>query len=217
MKSLSILIADDHVVIRKGLRAVLETRPELRVVGEASDGREAIEKARSLQPDLIIADVTMPQLNGLDATPQMLKAAPNARVLILTMHHAEELIEQTLRVGASGYVLKSDAEQSLITAIEAVANGRKFFTSSVTSIVLGRIQAGAGKRAGQPGTARLTRREQEVVQLLAEGNSNKQVGNRLGISVRTAENHRARLMKKLGASSLSDLVRYAVRNKIIEP
>jgi len=133
------------------------------------------------------------------------------------MHHAEELIEQTLRVGASGYVLKSDAEQSLITAIEAVANGRKFFTSSVTSIVLGRIQAGAGKRAGQPGAARLTRREQEVVQLLAEGNSNKQVGNRLGISVRTAENHRARLMKKLGASSLSDLVRYAVRNKIIEP
>jgi two-component system response regulator NreC len=217
MKQLSILIADDQVLVRKGLRALLGAKPEWAVAGEANNGLEAIEKALILQPNLIIVDISMPQLNGLGAIPRMLQAAPHARVLVLTMHNAEEVIQRALQVGASGYVLKSDAEESLLEAVSAVATGRRFVTPSVAPTVLSRVRV--------PGTTRKhnrsldfahpTGREQEVIQLLSEGNSNKQVAALLGISIRTAENHRARLMKKLGLNSLSDLVRYAIRNNII--
>ena len=215
--AVSILLVDDHVVIRKGLHALLSAKPGWKVIGEASNGREAIESARSLQPDLIIADISMPQLNGLDAIPRLLKAAPNTRILILSMHDEEELIQRALQAGASAFVLKSDAEQSLLKAVEWVLNGKKFVSPSVTRIVLNSLPGTKGSHRGSANVGLLTEREQEVVQLLAEGYSNKQVANLLMISVRTAENHRARLSKKLGVNSLSGLVRYAIRNHIISP
>lgn len=216
-----VLVADDHVVVRKGLRALFEAQSAWDVVAEARDGREAIDMAGVFQPDLIILDITMPQLNGLDAIPRILKASPSSHVLVLSMHDEEELIQRTLRSGANGYVLKSDPEQSLLTAAEAVLSGRRFVSPSVTRVILNRSQGErAHARAPQgrkPEFSCLTGREQEVIQLLAEGKSNKQVADLLSISVRTAENHRARLMKKLGVGSLSGLVRYAVRNNIIQP
>lgn len=221
VRRVRVLVADDHVVVRKGLRALFEAQSAWDVVAEARDGREAIEMAGQFQPDLIILDITMPQLNGLDAIPRILKASPSSHVLVLSMHDEEELIQRTLRSGANGYVLKSDAEQSLLTAAEAVLSGRRFVSPSVTRVVLNRSQGDRTSTGAPHGRKHefscLTGREQEVIQLLAEGKSNKQVADLLSISVRTAENHRARLMKKLGVGSLSGLVRYAVRNNIIQP
>lgn len=203
-------------MIRKGLRALLGATPGWRIVGEACNGREAIEAARILQPDLIIADISMPQLNGLDAIPRLLRTAPNTRILVLSMHDEEELIQRALQAGASAYVLKSDAEQSLLRAVELVLSGKRFVSPGVTRIVLMGLPGDRkNPRAGND-SGFLTDREHEVVQLLAEGYSNKQVAALLAISVRTAENHRARLSKKLGINSLSGLVRYAIRNHIIE-
>lgn len=213
MKSISILVADDHVVIRRGLRALLESRRGWKVVAEAANGREAVEKAARLRPDLVVLDLSMPEMNGLEATPLILKAVPHARVLILTMHRTEELIEKTLQAGARSYVLKSDAERDLITALEAVLDNRTFFTPAVSESL------GDYLRRDKPPSSvgsTLTARERQIIQLLAEGKSNKEVAVRLGISVRTAENHRARIMRKLELRTLSDLVRHAIRNKIIE-
>jgi DNA-binding NarL/FixJ family response regulator len=195
---------------------MLSVRPGWTVIGEASNGREAVEAARILKPDLVIADITMPLLNGLEAIPKMLKVAPSARILILSMHDEEQLIYRALDEGASGFVLKSDAEQCLYEAIEAVIGGKRFVSPSVASLVRQRRQLRLTSTAAFSHEPFLTGREQEVVQLLAEGFSNKQVADLLSISVRTAENHRARLSRKLGVKSLSALVRYAIRNHIID-
>ena len=213
MQPVSIIVADDHVVIRKGLCTLLEQRRGWKVVGEAANGREAVEKAARLRPDLMVMDLSMPEMSGLDATPLILKAVPNARVLILTMHNTDELIEQTLQAGARGYVLKSDAERDLITALEAVLDNRTFFTPAVSEAVGDYLRQRKPRISAHPN---LTSRERQIIQLLAEGKSNKEVADRLGISVRTAENHRARIMRKLQLRTLSDLVRHAIRNKIIE-
>lgn len=213
----SILLADDHVVIRKGLTALLGSKPGWKIVGEACNGHEAIEAARALQPDLVIIDISMPQLNGLDTIPRLLRTAPNTRILVLSMHEEQELIQRALLAGASGFVLKSDAEQSLIKAVGLVLSGKRFLSPSVTRIMLNTPPIGRRNINGRNGHLLLTSRELEVVQLLAEGHSNKQVASLLGISVRTAENHRARLSKKLAVNSFSELVRYAIRNHIIEP
>lgn len=212
MKPISIIVADEHVVIRKGLRSLLEERRGWKVVAEAANGREAVEKAARLRPDVVILDLSMPEMNGLDATPLIRRAVPHAQVLILTMHNTEELIEKTLKAGARGYVLKSDAERDLITALEAVLDNRTFFTPAISE------SAGEYARHGKglPVTQSLSPRERQIIQLLAEGKSNKEVAVSLGISVRTAENHRARIMRKLQLRTLSDLVRHAIRNKIIE-
>jgi len=213
MKPVTILIADDHVVIRKGLRTLLEERRGWKVVAEAANGREAVEKAARLRPDLVVMDLSMPELNGMEATRLILKAAPSSRVLILTMHNTEELVDETLRSGARGYVLKSDAERELVTALEAVLANRTFFTPAVPNLGSEYL---AHARFGTPALPTLSSRERQIIQLLAEGKSNKEVAGRLGISVRTAENHRSRIMRKLQLRSLSDLVRHAIRNKIIE-
>ncbi|HVO60169.1 MAG TPA: response regulator transcription factor [Terriglobales bacterium] len=210
---MTILIADDHVVIRKGLRTLLEERRGWKVVAEAANGREAVEKAARLRPDLVVMDLSMPELNGMEATRLILKAAPSSRVLILTMHNTEELVDETLRSGARGYVLKSDAERELVTALEAVLANRTFFTPAVPNLGSEYL---AHARFGTPALPTLSSRERQIIQLLAEGKSNKEVAGRLGISVRTAENHRSRIMRKLQLRSLSDLVRHAIRNKIIE-
>ena len=215
MSPVSILIADDHEVARRGVRALLEGQPGWHVCGEAVTGRDAIEKARLLRPDVVILDIGMPELNGLDAARRIRKEVPEAEVLILTMHESEQVIREVLDAGARGYVLKSDAGRDLIAAVEAVRRHKPFFTSRVSDLVL----TGYLRPDSQPGSQRspLTPREREVIQLLAEGKSNKIVAATLGISVKTAETHRTNILRKLDLHSMSELVRYAIRNKLVEP
>jgi DNA-binding NarL/FixJ family response regulator len=215
MRTLSILVADDHVVVRRGLRALLESQAKWKVIAEATNGREAVERAIRLRPDLVIMDLSMPELNGLEATVLLLKAIPNARVLILSMHNTEDLIQKTLNSGARGYVLKSDAERDLVKAVEAVLDNRTFFTPAVSDTVLDCLRQRERTGTITP-PEKLTTRERQILQLLAEGKSNKEVAGSLGISVRTVENHRAKIMRKLHLRTLSDLVRHAIRNKIVE-
>lgn len=216
METVSILIADDHAVVRRGLRALLETQSGWKVICEVANGREAVEMAAKLCPDVAILDITMPRLNGLDAASLIFKATPQTRILILTMHAAEELIKKTLKAGASGYVLKSDAERDLITAVEALLHKKTFFTSVASEMILDNLR-GVERRVPSPAhVGRLSLREREIVQLLAEGKSNKEIGAVLNISTRTVENHRAKIMGKLKLRSFSELIRYAVRNKIVE-
>ncbi|MFB3924060.1 MAG: response regulator [Terriglobia bacterium] len=217
MNTVRILVADDHEVVRQGVRALLEAQPDWEVCGEAADGREAVEMAERLKPDVIILDLTMPNLNGLEATRQILKADPEARVLILTMHESDQVVREVLDAGARGYVLKSDAGRNLLAAVEALRLQNSFFTSKVAKMVVDGL-----RKAPPPGREtilpdRLTPREREVVQLLAEGKSSKEVAVALDLSVKTAETHRSNIMRKLDIHSVSDLVRYAVRNRIIEP
>jgi len=215
MEPVSILIADDHAVVRRGLRALVETQPRWKVICEASNGRDAVDKAAKLRPDVAILDISMPELNGLDAASQIIKANPQTCILILTMHAAEELIQKTLAAGASGYILKSDAEKDLITAIEALLHRKTFFTSAASEVVMSNLRRGSESKAVPPaGGSRLSGREREIVQLLAEGKSNKEVAALLHISTRTVENHRAKVMEKLSLRSFSELVKYAIRNKI---
>jgi len=216
MSPLRILIADDHEVVRHGVRALLEAHPDWEVCDEAIDGREAVEKAKRLSPDVIILDIGMPGLNGLESARQIRKALPDSEVLILTMHDSEQVVREVLAAGARGYVLKSDAGRDLVSAVEALSHHKTFFTTSVAELVLQKYLRG-GPEATAEEASTLTPREREVVQLLAEGRSNKEVASTLNISVKTAETHRTNIMRKLDCHSLSDLVRYAVRNNIISP
>ena len=201
-------------MVRRGLAATIADVPEWTVIGQAANGREALALVQTHKPDIAILDITMPELNGLDATRLILGADPATRVLILTAHESEQLVREVLNAGAQGYVLKSDAGRILVTAVEALLDGRTFFTSKVAQLVLeGYLRSGADTAASTPS---LSAREREIVQLLAEGRSNKEVARRLGISVKTAETHRSNIMRKMAFDSLSDLVRYAVRNKIID-
>ena len=214
MKPVRILIADDHELIRRGLAAQLEQIPGWEVTAEASNGNEAVELAVRLKPDLIVLDLSMPEQNGLAAARRILASDPAARILILTAHESEQLVREVLEAGAQGYVLKSDAGRVLVAALQALLDGRPFFTSKVARLVLDGYLHNA---APDPGLRALSAREQEIVQLLAEGKSNKEVARALGISVKTAETHRSNIMRKVGIASLAELVRYAIRNKIIEP
>jgi DNA-binding NarL/FixJ family response regulator len=186
------------------------------IVAEARNGREAVELAQSSNPDIAILDMTMPELNGLEATRQILAARAGARVLILTAHESEQLVREVLNAGAQGYVLKSDAGKAIVAAVEALLDGRPYFTSKVAQIVLdGFLRKGEG--GGADSAQILSPREREIVQLLAEGKSNKDVARTLGITVKTAETHRSNIMRKMQFGSLSDLIRYALRNNIVGP
>jgi DNA-binding NarL/FixJ family response regulator len=210
-----ILIADDHEIVRRGIRALIENHPGWEVCAEASDGRDAVEKARELRPDLVLVDVSMPNLNGLDAARQILEIVPQTRVLILTMHESEQIVREVLEVGARGFLLKSDAARDLVSAIQALQRRTTFFTSSVAEMVLNGFLDRRGD--SQKFTKdRLTPREREVVQLLAEGKSSKEVAVVLKLSVKTAETHRTNVMRKLDLHSVADLVRYAVRNNLVQ-
>jgi DNA-binding NarL/FixJ family response regulator len=214
MTSLGIVIVDDHAVVRRGVRALLESQPGWKVLGEAVTGREAVELAKRLQPEVVVMDLSLPELNGLDAARQILRDSPRTEILVLTMHHSEELVRDVLQAGARGYVLKSDADQSLIAAVENLRQHKPFLTSTVTEFVLDDYVHRAGEESASP--AAVTPREREIIQLLAEGRSNKETASALGVSVKTVEAHRANIMRKLRLKSVSDLVRYAIRNKIVQ-
>ena len=214
---LRIVIVDDHAVVRRGVRSLLESQPGWEVSAEATTGREAVELVRRLWPHVVVMDLSLPELNGLDATRQIVKESPQTEVLVLTMHHSEQLARDVLQAGARGYVLKSDADQSLIAAVESLSQHKPFLTSKVTEFVLDDYMRRADARDDEAPKDIATPREREIIQLLAEGNSNKEAASALGISVKTIEAHRANIMRKLHLRSISDLVRYAVRNKIVQP
>jgi len=214
MKTVRILIADDHPLVRRGLASTLSERQGWSVVGEASNGRKACEQAAELLPDIAILDLTMPELNGLEATRQLHNSLPNTRILIVTAHESEQLVREVLDAGAMGYLLKSDAGTTLVSAVEALLEGRPFFSSVVAQRVLqGYLSAGA--RSVDTGKATLSPREREIVQLLAEGNNNKDIARLLDLSVKTVETHRSNIMHKMDFTSFADLVRYAIRNKLV--
>jgi DNA-binding NarL/FixJ family response regulator len=224
MSRVRILVADDHEIVRRGLKALLEAQPEWEVVAEAVTGREAVEKAKQTTPEVAILDVGMPDLNGLEATRQVLKALPSTEVLILTMHESEQIVREVLDAGARGYVLKSDAGKDLVAAVEALCQHRTFFSSKVSDMLLNSYLRHADRApdsnlavATESPRSRLTAREREIVQLLAEGKSNKEVAAALNISIKTAETHRTNIMNKLDLRSITELVRYAVRNNMVEP
>jgi DNA-binding NarL/FixJ family response regulator len=215
--SFRILIADDHEVVRRGLCALLQAQPDWQICGEAADGREALDKAQKLKPDVVILDIGMPSLNGLEATRQILKLNPQTRILILTLHDSDQVVREVLNAGARGFLLKSDAARDLVAAVEALRRDKTYFTSKVAAMVLeGFLKQGTPSAMAAPPTrGRLTPREREIVQLLAEGKSTKEVAVALGLSVKTAETHRSNIMRKLELHSVSDLVLYAVRNNIV--
>ena len=212
-----ILVADDHEIVRRGLRALLDGQPNWEVVGEAVSGREAVDKAKQLMPDVAVIDVGMPELNGLEATRQILKALPQTEVLILTMHESEQIVREVLDAGARGYVLKSDAGKDLVAAVDALCQHRTFFSSKISEMLLRSYIRPTRNEMPETTRGRLTSREREIVQLLAEGKSNKEVAQALNISIKTAETHRTNIMNKLDLRSITALVRYAVRNNIVEP
>jgi DNA-binding NarL/FixJ family response regulator len=212
-----ILLADDHDIVRRGLKALLQERVGWEISGEAISGREAVELARELQPDIAIVDLMMPELNGLETTRQIRKVSERTQVLIFTMHHTEALVHDVLEAGARGYLLKMDAEREIVAAVETILRRQPFFSSRISETVLEgflRAARGGGGEASAPG---LTPREREVIQLLAEGHRNKKIAQKLGISVKTVETHRTTLMRKIGVKSIVELVRYAVRNHLTEP
>jgi DNA-binding NarL/FixJ family response regulator len=218
MKTLRILIADDHDLMRRGVKSLLQSHAGWEVCGEAHTGREAVSKAEELKPDVVILDISMPDLNGVDAAKRIRKASPDTEVLILSVHYSDQLIRDILEAGVRGYIVKSDSDRDLVIAVETLANHKPFFTPRATEVMLTNFNEGKMK-ADLPETMRdrLTSREREIVQLLAEGKSSKEVASSLNISVKTAETHRANIMRKLQLHTVSELVRYAVRNQIIEP
>ena len=219
MAPVRLLIADDHEIVRRGLRTVLETRQGWVVVAEASDGREALEKAEKFNPHVTILDISMPSMNGLEAARQIQKRVPDTKILILSVHDSDPLIQRVLESGARGYLLKSDAVRDLVTAVEALLSNKTFYTRRVEQVVLDGYLAkttGVGDDGRDEDALTLTARQREIVQLLAEGKSSKEVATELEISVKTAETHRANIMRRLECHSVTELVRYAVRNHIIE-
>ena len=212
-----ILLADDHDIVREGLRKLLEEQPGWMVCGEAVNGRQAVSMCEALKPDIAVLDISMPELNGVDASKQILKVSPTTEILVFTMHESERLVRDMLAVGARGYLLKSDPAHNIVEAIASLAVHRPYFNMRVNETILtGYLNAiskdafPAQKRTGEA----LTDREREILQLLAEGKSNKEIARRLAIGVKTVETHRSAIMRKIGANSIVDVVRYAIRNQI---
>lgn len=215
MGKIRILIADDHGIVRKGLRLELEQHEEFEVVGEASDGREAVRVAEELGPDIVIMDIAMPNLNGIDAAAQMLKRSAQTRVIILSMHSDESYLTRALTAGVKGYLLKETADLDLFRAVQAVAQGKVFFSPAIANTLLEDYMRQLQQRGLQDSYDLLTDREKEILQLLAEGRSNKEVASTLDLSTYTVETHRTHIMQKLNLHSAADIVLYAVRKKII--
>ena len=214
---IQVVVADDHALMRRGVRDLLEADPDIEVIGEAGDGREAAHLTQKLRPDVLIIDLTMPELNGLDAIRQIRKDSPQVELLAFSMHDSEDLIREVLAAGARGYVLKSDAAFCLIEAVKSLARHKPFFTQRISEAILHTLARSAGARSDKTSSDPLSAREREILQLLAENKSNKEIAMRLGISVRTVETHRRSVMQKLDAGSIVELVHYAIRNGIVQP
>lgn len=218
MSKLRILVADDHALIRRGVTELLQSHVDWEVCGEAQTGREAVAKAEKLKPDILVLDIGMPDLNGLEAARRIRKALPEIEILVVSMHYSDQLIRDIVEAGVRGYITKSDSARDLLIAVEALASHKPFFTPRAVEVILSNFRR-MGRNPAEPPESvrdRLTSRQREVVQLLAEGKSSKEVAAALNISVKTAETHRAHIMKQLQLHSVSELVRYAVRNQIVE-
>ena len=215
MSPIRSLLADDHTIVRQGLRKVLEESDDCEVVAEAGDGREAVRQAEQLKPDVAIVDITMPLLNGIEATRQILKRSPSTRVLILTMHSDEAYVNQILQAGATGYLLKDSADVDLIKAVQAVSKGKSFFSPQIARLMPDEVMRRPGERGISDRYELLSEREREIFQLIAEGNANKEIAALLSISPSTVETHRARIMEKLDLHSAAEIVLYAVRRGVI--
>jgi len=215
-KKIKILVADDHEIVRHGVRNLIASIPNYVCCGEATTGREALKLAEEHHPDIAILDISMPELNGIEAARQILKACPAIKILIFTVHDAERIVYEVFNAGAHGYILKSDAGRHLLAAIESILQGRHYFSTQVSEVLFESFQRKDLPHATNPDVGKPTTREREIIQLLSEGNSNKEVAVALGISVKTAETHRASVMRKLGLHSIGELVRYAIRNNIIQ-
>jgi DNA-binding NarL/FixJ family response regulator len=212
MTALRILVADDHAVVRAGLRTLLESRAGWEVCAECPDGRDAIEKASKLKPDVAVLDIGMPLLNGVEAARRIHKSSPRTEILILTMHESDDLVQQVVEAGARGYILKDDADRVLLAAVDAVRHHKPYFSTRVSTP----SDSSDSSPFSRASRSRLTPREREILQLLAEGKSNKEVAALLGISVNTAEAHRANIMLKLDLHSVTELVHYAIRKNIVK-
>jgi len=217
MNQVRILIADDYEVVRRGMRCILEVIPHWKVVAEAATGREAVEKAAEFKPDIVLLDIGMPELSGLEAMRQILKNTPETKVLIFTEDESEDLARAALESGALGYLFKSATNQQLLAAVESLRQDRPYLAPSVSRMMLELYRNRSETNEARPNHQRLTPREREILQSVAEGNSTKEVASRLHVSPKTVETHRANIMRKLQFSSLADLVRYAIRNRIITP
>jgi two-component system, NarL family, response regulator NreC len=214
-EKLRLMLGDDHTLVRHGLRKILEERQDWEIVGEADDGRSAVKKALALQPDVAILDIGMPLLNGIDATRQIVHKAPNVKVLILSMHSDETYVTRALNAGATGYLLKDSAGKDLIKAVTAVSQGEAFFSPAVSRLMLDDYMRRAASSGVTDRYDTLSDREREIFQLVAEGRSNKEVAELLGISPATVETHRARILQKLDIHNTAELVLYAVRRGVI--
>jgi two-component system, NarL family, response regulator NreC len=215
MRKTRILLADDHKLMRSGLKALIEQQPDLMVVGEADDGRQAVALAASLKPDLLVMDIGMPNLNGIEAAHQITQANPATAIVILSMHSDESYVLRALKAGAKGYLLKDSAESDLIRAVHAVAGGKSFFSPAVSKVLLDDYVRKLQRSGAEDAYDLLTPREREILQLIAEGNSNKDVANLLNLSVYTVETHRSNIMEKLNLRGIPELILYAVRKGII--
>ena len=209
--SIRVLIADDHKIMLAGLRSLLEKQADIEVVGEADNGRKAVQIAQKKKPNVVVMDVSMPDLNGIEATTQIIESLPETRVIALSMHSDKRFVMGMLRAGASGYLLKDCASQELANAILQVANGKKYLSPEITGVVLGDILQGESSGEVATATSQLSPREREVLQLIAEGWSTKQIASHLYVSVKTIETHRRQIMKKLDLHSIADLTKYAIR------
>lgn len=218
MSALQILVADDHDIMRRGLRCVLESQPGWEVCAEAHTGSEAVAMAEKLRPHVAILDISMPEMNGLEAAKQIRQTSSKTEILVLSMHYSDQLIRDIVDAGVRGYIVKSDSDRDLVVAVKALANHKPFFTPHATELMLSSLGDGHGPMPEHSDEIkqRLTPREREIVQLISEGRNSKDVAIALGISVKTAETHRANIMRKLRVHTVSELVRYALRNKIIQ-
>jgi two-component system, NarL family, response regulator NreC len=215
MARLRILLADDHTLVRQGLRKVLEDRPEWEVVAEAGDGREAVRQAEEARPDVAIVDVAMPLLNGIEAVRQIARKAPGTRVLVLSMHADEAYVTQMLRAGAAGYLLKDSADVDLLQAVDAVSAGKSFFSPAIARVIADDYVRQLADRGVTDRFELLSEREREIFQLIAEGRTNKEIANMLFLSPSTVDTHRSRIMEKLDVHSAAEIVLYAVRKGVI--
>ncbi|WP_052888327.1 MULTISPECIES: response regulator [Thermogemmatispora] len=216
VQKIRILLADDHTILRAGLKMMLNAQPDMEVVGEAQDGRQALQEALRLQPDIVLMDITMPDMSGIEATRQIKKQVPETKVLILTMHENDEYIFQALRAGASGYMLKEAADTDLISALHVIQNGQVYLSPVAQSVMVGdylqRVRAGEEKDSYES----LTEREREILKLVAEGYTNTKIAERLVISPKTVDTHRTHIMDKLNLHSRAELVKYAMRRGLLE-